>query len=87
MYYAKHTQTGEESHHWQTFGGTLYEVVEKLAWEDCEWELWEITLKGVHAKAEFPCTYRFHYGEESYTCELTANRPDSLCPFHAGEED
>lgn len=85
MYYAKHTQSGYPVANYLT----VQEVIEKihdLGWEDIEWELWE-SSNGAHSKMEFPCTYTFHYGEEHYTCELTANRPDSLCPFHAGDED
>lgn len=84
-YTARNTQTGERT-------GTSYDPYGVLnaaalsGWEDCETEIMEWQGDCLRY-AEFPCTYSFHYGEESYTCELTANRPDSLCPFHAGEEE
>ena len=80
MYYAKHTQEDVRTELVATIEG-VNALVEHFGWEDCEWELWE-SSNGVYSKMEFPCHY---YGD--YTCEHTSNRPDSLCPFHAGEED
>lgn len=83
MYYAQHTQTGETTA--KTLDAyTALTWAESMGWEDCEVRL---VSSGYGTVAEFPCTYSFHYGDEAHTCELTANRPDSLCPFHAGEED
>lgn len=85
-YTACNTQTGERT-------GSFYNVnlallwAEDKGWEDCEVALmeWVPGTAGalILVPAEFPCTYRFHYGEESYTCELTANRPDSYCEVHS----
>lgn len=73
--------------------GTSYNVglvlawAEAKGWEDCEVDLleWVPGTAGalVLSLAEFPCTYRFHYGEESHDCELTSNRPDSYCEVHS----
>lgn len=85
MYFGKHTQTGETTDKFIVAGHAL-EMAEDYHWEPVEVILMETVRRGVHGlevvEAEFPCHY---YGD--YTCELTANRPDSLCPFHAGEED
>lgn len=85
MYVGNHTQTMGATWPCET-PGEVAEICERFGWEDSEWELF-VHNKGVEYPAEFPCVYSFHYGEEHYTCELTSNRPDSLCPFHAGEED
>lgn len=89
MYYGQHTQTDKLT------GActTVEEVIECASiqgWEDSEWVLKEVLLtsKGnFSAEAVFPCTYYSHYGEDYFQCDLTSNRPDALCPFHAGEED
>lgn len=59
---------------------------EAKGWEECETDLMKWKLVGETLTlelAEFPCTYRFHYGDESHECELTANRPDSYCEVHS----
>lgn len=86
MFLVQHTQTGETTIKYNSPYDALTEAELYCEWEDCEVELIEVH-NGNGQPAEFPCAYAFHYGEEYYTCELTANRPDSLCPFHAGEED
>lgn len=64
----------------------VLEWANEWGWEDLETDImvWEGVMVGY---AEFQCTYSFHYGDEAHSCELTSNRPDSLCPFHAGDED
>lgn len=89
-YTARNTQSGKRT-------GTSYNIdlvlawAELKGWEECETELMEWVPGTAGALelvlSEFPCTYSFHYGDEAHNCELTANRPDSLCPFHAGDED
>lgn len=87
MYYGQHTQTGEKTIAFHFYHNVLFEV-EELCWEDCEWVLYWSNPDGSRTQeAEFPCTYSFRYGVEAHNCELTANRPDSLCPLHAGDED
>lgn len=82
-YFAQHTQTGETTNHFTTPYLPLMEA-EDLGWEESETELMEGD-NGNGWSAEYPCTYSFHYGEEHYTCELTANRPDSYCEIHGAE--
>ena len=79
MYHGLNTQTGYNTIARMNFWDVI-ESVEALGWEDSEWVL----MEGLDnpEPVEFSCTY---YG--GYECELTSNRPDSLCPFHAGEED
>lgn len=89
MYFGKHTQQEVVTDMYTTVEGVT-DMAERMEWEDCEWVLMETSRLGgfdLVYEAEFPCTYSFHYGDMRYTCELTSNRPDSLCPFHAGEED
>lgn len=83
MYYAHHTQSGSETASYNNYSQPL-NVAESLGWEDSEVELME-RVSGNSYPAEFPCTYSFHYVEEHYTCELSANRPDSYCEVHGGE--
>lgn len=85
MYYAKHTQEDARTELVATVSD-VYALVQHWEWEDTEWELWE--FHGGHSwPTEFPCTYFHSYEGNHFDCSHTANRPDSLCPFHAGEED
>jgi hypothetical protein len=85
MYYARNTHTEASTELFYSAWEALDEGINELEWDECETKLM-VRENGLSKLAEFPCTYSFHYGDEAHNCELPANRPDSLCPFHAGDE-
>lgn len=84
MYFGKHTQQEDVRTELVATIEGVNALAEHFGWEECEWELREFH-GGFNWATEFQCQYRFHYGEEYYTCELTANKPDHYCTLHGGE--